>query len=63
MLSSSFYNIKIVILDLLYLLTLLPDGRMLLIFHQMPEMIWNLFQDNYFMFTYICNILKKRFKQ
>lgn len=63
MLSSPIYNIKNIILDLPYPFTLLTGGNMLLMFHQMPKILWKLFQDNYFMFIYIYNfIFSKRIK-
>lgn len=57
MLSRAFYNIKIIILDLPHAFTVLTDGHMLLILHQMPKIIWKLFQDIYFIFIYICNFI------
>lgn len=37
MLSRPFYNIKVIILDLPHAFTLLTDGHMLLVLHQMSK--------------------------
>ena len=57
MLSRPFYNIKIIILDLPHFFTLLIDVHMMLVLHQMSKIIWKQFQDNHFIFIYICNFL------
>lgn len=56
MVVRPFYNVEI-ILELPLAFTLLAGGHVLLMFHHMPKVIWKQFQDNYFMFIYICNFI------
>lgn len=57
MLSRPFYNIKIITLDLPHAFTLLTDDHTLLMLHQMSKITREQFQDDYYIFIYICNFV------